>query len=134
MEKQALKEFKELKLQSVEKALDYKFKNKSRLIQAFTTKSHAKEKKDEKISVESQDSLRTLGDAILKNTLIEILINLGLSTPKDITEKKKNLESREHLAIIFKNMKIPFACFKKGGGETENNQHSVILRINEVAF
>jgi dsRNA-specific ribonuclease len=124
VEQQQAKEIKEQEIKFLEIALGYSFTDKERLIQAFTTKSYAKEKTEKKIHekspCESQDSLRTLGDAILKFALIEILLDLGLSTPKEITEAKANLESGEHLALIFKKMKIPFACFNKGNGEVES--------------
>jgi ribonuclease-3 len=93
----------ELNYEFIERKLGYAFTDKSLIDQAFTTKSYAKESKDVDQPRESQESLRTIGDAILKKILIELLLEKGYSTPQQITEKKATLESESNLALLFKN-------------------------------
>ncbi|MGB9175246.1 MAG: hypothetical protein WCB46_00735 [Methanoregula sp.] len=106
------------KIEQIEKKIDYDFKDKNKLVQAFTTKSYAKEKYDKKIVCESQESYRTQGDAILKTILIELVKKNGYETPKEITDAKKELEEKVKLAEIFSFFNIPQDCFLLGKGET----------------
>ena len=107
---------------SIRHGIEYSFHDFSLLNQALTTKSYAKERSEKGIPCESQQSLRTLGDAILKEIIIELLIEQGYSTPKDITDIKKNLESQKRLAILFENLDINSDYVKKGTGEIESNR------------
>ena len=107
---------------SIKNGIDYSFHDSSLLNQAFTTKSYAKEMNEKGTPCESQQSLCTLGDAILKKIIIELLIEQGYSTPKDITEIKKDLESQKRLAILFENLDLNFDYVRKGTGERKSNR------------
>ena len=105
------------KLKEIEKQIGYSFNNRDRLVQAFTTKSYAKEENDHKRPCKSQEEYRTHGDAILKEVLIELLKEHGLKTPQHITEAKAQLECGAKLAEIFSSFQIPADCFQKRTGE-----------------
>jgi ribonuclease-3 len=108
------------KIEEIESKIGYVFEDKEKLVQAFTTKSYAKELKDKGRFCESQESYRTLGDAILKMALIELLIKNKYSTPEQITTEKSKLERKENQAKIFLDFKIPFDYFQKAGTEPES--------------
>ena len=85
-------------LHTIEKSIGYEFRNKSLLEQAVTTKSFAKEFKEQSGSDKpSQESLRTFGDAILKMVLIDLLLAKGIIIPQYITDIKSTLEMNQKL-------------------------------------
>lgn len=102
--------------------IEYSFHDSSLINQAFTTKSYAKEMNEKGTPCESQQSLCTLGDAILKKIIIELLIEQGYATPKDITEIKKDLESHKRLAMLFENLDLNFEYVRKGTGERKSTR------------
>jgi ribonuclease-3 len=106
------------KIERIEAQIGYIFTDKKKLVQAFTTKSYAKEKNDKSIVCESQDSYRTQGDAILKNILVELVKKNGYKTPQEITDAKKALENEVKLAEIFSSFNISSDYFLMGKGET----------------
>jgi len=101
---------------TIEENLGYKFKNKSLLDRALTRKAYALEKHQQNIECEDQEIYRTLGDAVLKAVLIDLLIKSGCSTRGDITTRKKSLEREEGLAQISKSIGVG-SCLKLGKGE-----------------
>jgi ribonuclease-3 len=59
---------------TVEKRLNYTFKDKNLLIRALTRKAFAQEQKQQGKNCEDQEVYRILGDAVLKAILVEMLI------------------------------------------------------------
>ena len=91
---------------TVEKRLNYSFKNKKLLIRALTRKAFAQEQKQQGWNCEDQEVYRILGDAVLKAILVEMLIQQGYSSRESITNKKIELEKRENLGKRFEEMGI----------------------------
>jgi len=101
---------------SLEENLGYTFKDKSLLKRALTRKAFALEQKQQNIECEDQEIYRTLGDAVLKMVLIDLLIKSGVNSRGEITSRKKSLEREEGLASISKRLGIG-AVLKLGKGE-----------------
>lgn len=105
---------------TLEKNLGYEFSNKNLLDRALTRKAFALELKQKNQFCEDQEIYRTLGDAVLKAILIDLLIKKGCNTREEITNNKKSLEREEELAIISR--KLGIAQFLKLGiGEKKQN-------------
>ncbi len=79
-----------------ESKIKYKFSDKKLLERAFTRKALAQES----FSKCHQEAFCVLGDAIIKTILCELLIQNGVDTKGEITQKKSSLESRKMLAEI----------------------------------
>lgn len=77
----------------VEKLIHYKFRNKELLKTALTTPSYA-----DLYKIESYQAFECAGDAILKVTILNRLIEEGIKQPKDLNEKKDKIESNETLS------------------------------------
>ncbi len=101
---------------TLEENLGYKFKNKSLLDRALTRKAYALEQHQQNKECEDQEIYRTLGDAVLKAVLIDLLIKSGCSTRGEITSRKKSLEREEGLAEISKRLGVG-SFLKMGKGE-----------------
>lgn len=101
---------------TIEETLGYTFKNAAYLDRALTRKAYANEQKQQHKDCEDQEIYRTLGDAVLKLALVDLLIKSGCDTRDDITLKKKDLEREEKLAEIGRNLGIGHAI-KLGVGE-----------------
>ena len=101
---------------SIEETLGYSFKNAAYLERALTRKAYANEQKQQHKDCEDQEIYRTLGDAVLKLALVDLLIRSGCDTRDDITLKKKDLEREEKLAEFGRNLGIGYAI-KLGIGE-----------------
>ena len=101
---------------TLEENLGYKFKNKSLLDRALTRKAYALEQHQQNKDCEDQEIYRTLGDAVLKAVLIDLLIKSGCCTRDEITRRKKRLEREEGLAEISKHIGIG-SFLKMGKGE-----------------
>jgi len=100
---------------SIEQRLNYTFKNKEFLIRALTRKAFAQEQKQKGKACEDQEVYRILGDAVLKAILIELLIEKGYDSRESITNKKIDLEKRETLGMMLREMDIaPFIRFGIG--------------------
>ncbi len=100
----------------IEESLGYTFSNKSLLDRALTRKAYALEQKQQNIECDDQEIYRTLGDAVLKTVLIDLLIKSGVNSRGEITSRKKNLEREEGLAEISKHVGIG-SVLKLGKGE-----------------
>ena len=101
---------------TIEDNLGYTFKDKYFINRALTRKAYALEQKQQNIECEDQEIYRTLGDAVLKTVLIDLLIKSGVNSRGDITSRKKSLEREEGLAQISKKLGIG-ADLKLGKGE-----------------
>jgi dsRNA-specific ribonuclease len=80
----------------LEDRIKYQFRDRKKLIQAFTRKAHAKEREEDSERMGKgkkfphQDTFRVLGDAVLKAALVDLLLkNEDLDTRGKITEEKK---------------------------------------------
>ncbi|HMB45887.1 MAG TPA: ribonuclease III domain-containing protein [Candidatus Methanoperedens sp.] len=103
---------------SLEEKLSYKFKDKNLLNRALTRKAYALEQKQQNIYCEDQEIFRTLGDAVLKTVLIDLLIKNGVNSRGEITNRKKSLERQEGLAKI--SVRLGLGSYLKfGNGETK---------------
>ena len=113
---------------TLEKALGYTFKDKSLLNRALTRKAYANELKQKNKDCEDQEIFRTLGDAVLKTVLVDLLIKRGCKTREDITNKKKNLESEEGLVKISRELGIgPLIVLGIGERKQKANEEPYVL-------
>jgi ribonuclease-3 len=101
---------------TLEENLGYVFKNKSLLDRALTRKAYALEQHQQNNECDDQEIYRTLGDAVLKAVLIDLLIKSGCCTRGDITSRKKGLEREEGLAEVSKRIGLG-SFLKLGKGE-----------------
>lgn len=99
-----------------EESLGYSFKDKMVLDRALTRKAYANELKQKNIECQDQEIFRTLGDAVLKTVLVDLLITRNNCTTRDeITSKKKKLEREEGLATLSHELRTgDFIRFGKG--------------------
>ncbi len=100
------------------------FIEKDFLNRALTTNGFANEINQQNPNsqpTKSQDAFCTLGDAVLKLILVEHLIDKGYNKCGDITEEKKQAESRKTLAKIGKQLSIG-RFLKMGTGEREHDK------------
>lgn len=101
---------------TLEENIGYDFKNKDLLNRALTRKAYANELKQKSQESIDQEIFRTLGDAVLKAILIDLLIESGCNSRDEITSRKKKLEREEGLAEISRELGIgPY--IKLGIGE-----------------
>ncbi len=100
----------------IEENLGYTFNNKYYLDRALTRKAYALEQKQQNIECLDQEIYRTLGDAVLKTVLIDLLIKSGINSRGEITSRKKSLEREERLAMISKRIDVG-SFLKLGKGE-----------------
>lgn len=91
---------------TIEEAIGYSFSDKNLLNRALTRKAYALEQKQQGQSCDDQEIYRTLGDAVLKTVLIDLLIKSGCKTREEITRKKKGLERQEGLSKISQSLGI----------------------------
>ena len=126
--------FKMADAMSIEETPGYSFKNAEYLDRALTRKAYANEQKQQHKDCEDQEIYRTLGDAVLKLALVDLLIRSGCDTRDDITSKKKDLEREEKLAEIGRNLGIGQAI-KLGIGEKKqraNEEPKVLAETLEA--
>jgi ribonuclease-3 len=103
---------------AIEENLGYTFKDKYFLNRALTRKAFALEQKQQNIECDDQEIYRTLGDAVLKTVLIDLLIKSGVNSRGEITNRKKSLERQEGLAKISDRLGLG-SYLKLGNGETK---------------
>jgi ribonuclease III len=104
----------------LEENLGYRFRNRSLLTRALTRKAYANEQRQRNIACEDQEVYCTLGDAVLKTVLIDLLIKAGTPTPDIVTQRKIELEREENLAAIGKRLDIA-PSIRLGKGEARQN-------------
>ncbi len=90
----------------LEEKLGYIFTDKALMYRALTRKAYAIEKKQEGLEYKDQEIFRTLGDAVIRLVLVDLLIDSGYNTREDITKKKIELERKETLAKIGEELKL----------------------------
>ena len=113
---------------TIEKNLGYSFADKNLLNRALTRKAYALEQKQRNQDCEDQEVFRTLGDAILKAVLVDLLIKSGCKTRDEITNKKIRLEREEGLANMCQDLGIgPFIKLGAGEGKKRANEEPKVL-------
>nr|MDO8115170.1 ribonuclease III domain-containing protein [Candidatus Sigynarchaeota archaeon] len=115
----------------IEDNIGYTFSNKGLLERALTRKAYALEQKQEGIECEDQEIFRTLGDAVLKTILADILIQNGAKTRNEITNKKSKLETESHLSRVAQKLGIA-PDIKLGKGEQKQGAIEVPLVLAEA--
>jgi len=68
--------------------------------QALTRKAFANDQPPGNHPVKHQDELRTLGDAVIKLFITDVLLEMGINTPVAITVTKAKIEEKRTLADI----------------------------------
>jgi ribonuclease-3 len=113
---------------TIEKNLGYSFADKNLLNRALTRKAYALEQKQRNQDCEDQEVFRTLGDAVLKAVLVDLLIKSGCKTRDEITSKKIRLEREETLAKISQDLGIgPFIKLGVGEEKQKANEEPKVL-------
>ncbi len=110
---------------AIEANLGYSFSDRGLLMRALTRKAYALEKgsKDQ-----DQEIFRTLGDAVLKAILVDLLINSGCKTREELTNKKKALERKESLAELGRELGIgDFILLGTGERKQRANEEPYVL-------
>lgn len=108
---------------TLEESLGYSFKDKSLLVRALTRKAYANEQKQQNIDCIDQEIFRTLGDAVLKTVLVDLLITRNRCTTRDeITTKKQKLECEEGLATLSRELGLG-ASIRFGKGEMKQKAY-----------
>jgi len=93
-------------IMTIEEKIGYSFSDKTILNRALTRKAYALEQRQRNHTCEDQEIFRTLGDAVLKAVLVDLLIQSGCKTRDEITRKKIELEREESLAKIGRELGI----------------------------
>jgi NCAIR mutase (PurE)-related protein len=106
----------------IEGNIGYSFVDKNLLQRALTRKAYALEQRQRNRVCEDQEIFRTLGDAVLKAALVDLLIQSGCETRHEITEKKRDLEREEALAQIGRTLGIGESILL-GAGEKKQRAH-----------
>ena len=104
----------------LEEKIGYRFHDAALLTRALTRKAYANEQRQRNVSCEDQEVFCTLGDAVLKTILIDLLIKSGACTPDLVTQRKKELEREENLASVGKTIGIG-PSIRLGKGEARQN-------------
>jgi ribonuclease III len=107
---------------ALEEQLGYFFFDKRILTRALTRKAYALEQRQKNQECDDQEIYRTLGDAVLKTVLTELLIRSGSPTRQDITVRKIELEREENLAKISRELGIGYVL-KMGIGEKQQRAY-----------
>lgn len=110
-----LKEIDEKELQEV---FQHKFLDKALMKRALTRKAYAEERKHIE-TIEHQEDLATLGDAVLKAVLTELLFRAGTQTKGEITQKRVELEKNETLANIARELGLSDKMISGRGEKSE---------------
>ncbi len=112
----------------LEAKLGYTFKAKHLLDRALTRKAYALEQRHRDRVCEDQEIFRTLGDAVLKLILVDLLIRKGCKTREELTVKKMELERKESLAEIGKSLGIgQFILLGTGEKKQRANEEPYVL-------
>jgi ribonuclease-3 len=90
----------------IEKKLGYVFFDKTILERACTRKAYALEQRQKQVRCDDQEVFRTLGDAVLRTVLIDLLVRSGFCTRDELTQAKKQLEREETLAKVGESLGI----------------------------
>ncbi|MGA2105124.1 ribonuclease III domain-containing protein [Methanoregula sp.] len=105
-------------LLAIERIIGYHFFEPQHLIRALTHPAYANELIQKNRICLTQEAYSTLGDAVLKTSLILFLMEKGLQEKGSITQTKEQLEDNTSLAKIGRRLKIK-KFIRLGRGEKE---------------
>ncbi|MFY9750610.1 MAG: ribonuclease III domain-containing protein [Methanoregula sp.] len=105
-------------VQAIERIIGYHFFERQHLIRALTHPAYANELIQQNRICLTQEAYSTLGDAVLKTSLILFLMEKGLQEKGAITRTKEQLEDNISLAKIGRRMKIK-RFIRLGRGEKD---------------
>lgn len=105
-------------LAGIEKIIGYHFFEPQHLIRALTHPAYANELIQQNRICLTQEAYSTLGDAVLKTSLILFLMEKGIQDKGTITQAKEQLEDNDTLARIGRRMKIK-RFIRLGRGEKD---------------
>ncbi len=105
-------------LEAIERIIGYHFFERQHLIRALTHPAYANELIQKNQVCLTQEAYSTLGDAILKTSLILFLMEKGLQEKGSITQAKEKLEDNPSLAKIGRRLKIK-RFIRLGRGEKD---------------
>jgi len=106
---------------SLEISLNYFFFDKALLERALTRRAYADEQKHRCGKLcKDQEAFCTLGDAVIKAALADLLIDAGCETRAEITQKKQLLECQKMLGEVACGVKVD-TYIKLGKGEAKQN-------------
>lgn len=105
--------------QKIEIILDYRFNKIELLEQALTNKGYSNEH-----PCKNQSEFRTIGDAVLKLVLTELLMEKGHRTGGEITPERVELEKKEGLAKTARKLEIGSFMILGKGQIKENHRES----------
>ncbi len=110
----------------LETKLGYTFRDRRLLDRALTRKAYALEQRHR--VCEDQEVFRTLGDAVLKLILVDLLMRRGCKTREELTVKKMELERKETLAEIGRKLSIgQFILLGRGEKKQSANEEPYVL-------
>jgi ribonuclease-3 len=124
----------EAKINSLEAKINYRFKNTDLLQRALLHRSRANEENQKQKPCKDQDALRTLGDAVLKTILCDLLMRSGYETKGEITIMKSAIENRPFLAELGRgfNLQNEILVGKGAGMQKHNEEPNVIAETLEA--
>ncbi len=105
-------------LAGIETIIGYHFFERQHLIRALTHPAYANELIQKNRICLTQEAYSTLGDAVLKTSLILFLMEKGIQSKGGITSVKEQLEDNSSLAKIGRRMKIK-RFIRLGRGEKD---------------
>lgn len=116
-------------IKKLEEKLGYGFKDKQLLERALTRRAYANEQKQKNKDCEDHEIFSTLGDAVLKVVLVDLLIKKDRKTTKGhITVEKAKLERGEWLAEIGRELEIgSYIIMNSGEKERKENENPRVL-------
>lgn len=110
-------------LSEIEMILGYHFRNKNFLEQALITKAYSNEH-----PCMDQSEFQTLGDAVLKLVLTELMMEKGLVTGAEITPERVELEKKAGLAVTARKLGInPFIVLGEGQKKQNHGDSDHVL-------
>jgi ribonuclease-3 len=114
----------------LEERINYHFENKDLLQRALLHRSRANEERQK----QDQDGLGTLGDAVLKTILCDLLMRSGYETKGEITIKKSTIENRPFLAELGRGFGLQNEILVGTGAEKQrqNEEPNVIAETLEA--
>jgi ribonuclease-3 len=100
----------------LEDRLGHRFRDPTLLERALTRKAFALEARQRGEPCGDQEVFRTLGDAVLKAILVDLLVQAGAGSREEITRRKMALEREEQLAAMARDLGLGPAL-RLGAGE-----------------
>ena len=119
---------------SLETKINYRFENTDLLQRALIHPSRANEERQQQKVCKDQDALRTLGDAVLKTVLCDLLMRSGYETKGEITIMKSAIENRPFLAELGRGFGLQNEILVGAGAEKQkqNEEPNVIAETLEA--